>query len=56
MYGSHQLGRAALATSPAALAYLAGETGLVTLALIILLAGWLVWRSPVFDENGAGPR
>jgi membrane protease YdiL (CAAX protease family) len=50
------LGPAAVATSPAALAYVAGETGLVTLALIILLAGWLMRRSPVFNENGAGPR
>jgi CAAX protease family protein len=50
------IGPAALATSAAALAYVAGETGLVTLALIILLAVWLMWRSPVFNENGAGPR
>lgn len=49
-------GRAALATSPAALAYVAGETGLATLAVIILLAVWLMWRSPVFAQNGAGPR
>jgi membrane protease YdiL (CAAX protease family) len=44
------IGPAAVATSPAALAYVAGETGLVTLALVILLAGWLIWRSPIFTQ------
>jgi membrane protease YdiL (CAAX protease family) len=45
------IGLAALASSPAALAYVAGEGGLVTLAVAALLAWWLLRRSSVFNRD-----
>jgi uncharacterized protein len=42
---------AAAASSPAALAYVAGEGGVVTLAAIALVAWWLLRRSAVFNKD-----
>jgi uncharacterized protein len=42
------LGSVTVASSPAALAYLTNETGVVTVALIVLAASYLLARAPVF--------
>jgi membrane protease YdiL (CAAX protease family) len=49
------LGSVTVASSPAALAYLTNETGLVTVALIVLTASYLLARAPVF-RDAAEPR
>jgi CAAX protease family protein len=45
------IGLAAVTSSPAALAYVAGEGGIVTLALAVLMAWWLLQRSSVFNKD-----
>ena len=46
-----QFGGAAIATSPAAMAYVTTETGVVTMLLVILLAGFLLVRRAADFDN-----
>jgi hypothetical protein len=49
------LGSVTVVSSPVALAYLTNETGVVTVALIVLAASYLLARAPVF-RGTAQPR